>query len=793
VDNIDIGIIGALRAICEFASVDRAYIFRFADNGALMSNSYEWCGEGVDSRIKELNEISTSSYPWLTALLKAGKICYCPKISELPAQAALEKKKFTREGIKSLLCVPLIFSKRIKGFLGFDSLHKADMWTADIIMLLQLAAESIANALERKETEKAIRENQEKFQKVFYTSRDPSAISGVDDGIFKEVNEAFLELLGFKREEVIGKSSKTLGTWVNLEDRDAVLTTLRRDGYCKDHEVQVRKRNGEIIYGLFSASIIDLSAGPLLFTMLKDITERKRAEQALKENEKKYRTLFNSAGDAIFQVRLADDKIMDANPRCTELLGFTHAELLTFTIWELHPAEERHRVETLKERVRAYGRFQDVEGFHYTHKNGGAVPVSITYADIRRDKEPFAIIHVRDITERKRTEEALKRSEERLLHSEKMEAIGQLAGGIAHDFNNQLSSIVGYIELLQEAVNDQPELKRYTENIMTATTRASDLTTQLLAFARKGKYQAIPVNVHMTIQEVIQLLKHSIDKRIRLNTSLRAEAPVIRGDPTQLQNALLNLALNARDAMPMGGELCFATRVVNLDKRYCAGSPFELQPGKFIRISVTDMGVGMDDETQKHIFEPFFTTKPDGKGTGMGMAAVYGTVKNHRGAIAVSSHVGRGTTVHLLLPQITGKVSAGTAPAEKSIVAQDSLHVLLIDDEEMIRDVGRAILKSLGYKASLCADGEEAVSLYKKRWKEINLVILDMVMPGMGGMQTFIELKKVNPKIKAILSSGYGADSQVREILNAGVQGFIQKPFRRKDLAEKILQVLSAS
>ncbi|MBN1799603.1 MAG: PAS domain S-box protein [Spirochaetales bacterium] len=1041
VENIGKGIYKALQSICEFAGVDRGYIFEFHDHRKKMSNTYEWCAKGIKSQKARLQGLNLDTYTWAVSYFLKNKVLYCPKISELPPEAEPARSEFMGAGIKSLLCVPLIVGKQVKGCMGFDSVKEEKIWEPDLIILLQIAAETVANALERKASEAALRESEEKFFKLFHTSMDPMAISGINSGIFMDVNEAFLKSLKFKKTEVIGNSSSSLNIWIDLKQRNKVISCVKQKGSCKDFEVRIRKKTGEIIHGLFSASSIELTSGPVLFTTLKDITERKHAEQALKESEEKYRTLFNSAGDAVFQVRLNDDMIIDANLECTEMLGYTHTEFLHMSLWDLHPEHERRKAGTLKEQARAYGRFQDVEGFSYLHKKGNLIPVSITCVNIRKSPVPFAIIHVHDITERKQAEAALKESEEkfrtiaeqsiigiavvqgmsvvyinqayadilgyspdeilewkpgelfkiihpddkdyvteqasrkeaatigyivhyhyriisktgetktisiysktinyqgknaffviasditaqkkaeeslktseerlslaleatndglwdwdlvhdtsytsprcyeilgtkpgesanvlkrwrdvvcpdyipeaeaklqeclsgktqtfsfeyramtydikekwiltrakvveydkqgkpvrivgthtdithqkqmeeRLLHSEKMEAIGQLAGGIAHDFNNQLSSIVGYIELLQEGVKDRSELVEYTENIMTATKRASDLTAQLLAFARKGKYQTVPVDVHKTIHEVISLLRHSIDKRIVLTTHLHASPPFILGDPTQLQNALLNLALNARDAMPKGGGMTFSTNLVTLNKQFCKQSPFELRPGEYLKIDVIDAGGGMDKETQKHIFEPFFTTKPYGKGTGMGMAAVYGTVKNHKGAIEVLSTVGRGTTIQLYFPHLTLKTDIKQPPDQKVEIVKGSAHVLLADDEEMIREVGSIMLNSLGYKVSLCANGAEAVELYKKAWHHIDLIILDMVMPKKSGMETFLELKKINPHIKAILSSGYGADSQVQKILKAGVIGFIQKPFRRKDLSDKIIEVL---
>jgi len=916
IENIDEGIHKALQSICEFAGVDRGYIFEFHDDEKKMSNTYEWCAKGMSSQKAILQDLNLDTYSWTVSHFLQGKVLYCPKVAELPPESEPVKSEFISAGIKSFVCVPLVFATHVNGCLGFDSIKTEKTWSEEIIMLLQLAAESIANALERRKAEKELRETQEKFFKVFHTSQDPMALSSIKEGIFMDVNDAFLESLGYKREEVINKSSKGLNVWADHKKRDKVLKILQQQGYCKDFEVEVRTKSGEIIYGLFSASVIELASGPILYTMMKNITKRKQAEEALRESEDKFRTIAEQSimGIAIVQ----ETRVVYINQAYADMIGYTVQEILDWGPGELfnvlHPDDKDYVIEqVMKQEAFTIGYI-----VHYNYrtvlKNGEIRVLSIYSKTMPYQGKSAYFVITSNITARQKAEESLKISEERLslalkatndglwdwnipeetayfspryykmlgyapdelhvlykswkdlihpedventnskleaclngerdsfemefriktkqgawkwilsrgrivkydeqgkpdrivgtytdisqqkeieerlLHSEKMEAIGQLAGGIAHDFNNQLSSIVGYIELLHEGVHDRPELEKYTDNIMRATKRASDLTTQLLAFARKGKYQSVPVDVHSTIREVISLLQHSIDKMIVLKTHFHASPPYILGDPTQLQNALLNLALNARDAMPKGGELSFATSIVILDKQFCKQSSFELRPGDYLKIEVTDSGWGMDQKTQKHIFEPFFTTKPDGKGTGMGMAAVYGTVKNHKGAIEVHSKTGKGTTIQLYFPHITSKPDRKQQADERIKLAKGSTHVLLIDDEEMIRDVGSVMLNSLGYKASLCSNGAEAIEFFKNAWQDIDLVILDMVMPRMSGMETFLELKKINPHVKAILSSGYGADSEVQKILNAGVIGFIQKPFRRKDLSEKIAEVLA--
>jgi signal transduction histidine kinase/ActR/RegA family two-component response regulator len=384
-------------------------------------------------------------------------------------------------------------------------------------------------------------------------------------------------------------------------------------------------------------------------------------------------------------------------------------------------------------------------------------------------------------------EVSLQRTSEQLRQSEKMQAIGQLAGGVAHDFNNQLSGIMGFAEMLAERLED-PELKKYADQILTASTRAADLTRQLLAFGRKGKYLNVPTDIHKVIGEVVDLLNRSIDKRIEIKRCLEANPSVVVADPTQLQNAILNLALNARDAMPQGGMLSFVTSVVFLE----AQPDEELKPGRYVQISVTDTGVGMDAATKKRLFEPFFTTKEVGKGTGLGLASAYGTIKNHGGTIRVYSELGHGSTFRVYLPVL--EEGAGPVVPEVAVSAPSGHgRVLLVDDEPVILEVGAAMLRRQGYEVVTCSDPREAVALYGRDWRSIDLVILDMVMPKMGGRDVFLAMREINPAVKALLASGFSINGEAQGIMNLGVMAFVSKPFRLADLAQGVARGLGSA
>ncbi|MBN1307610.1 MAG: response regulator [Chitinispirillaceae bacterium] len=395
----------------------------------------------------------------------------------------------------------------------------------------------------------------------------------------------------------------------------------------------------------------------------------------------------------------------------------------------------------------------------------------------------------RHITQRKKAEEEKVRLEEQLTQSQKLESLGQLAGGIAHDFNNMLGAIMGYAYMIQRrAAGSDQIIQNHARIIIEASRRASDLTGKLLAFARKGKYQVVVVNVHETIQDVIKLLTHTIDPRITIRQHLTADPATVMGDRAQLQNAILNLAVNARDAMPKGGELVFGTDVITIPDRNLHEYPHLASAGKYLILSVTDTGMGMDEETKEHIFEPFFTTKEKGHGTGLGLASVYGTVKSHQGAIEVSTKRNKGTRFEVFLPLVEIEEKESTQEEER--LQKGSGTIMIVDDEELIRDMAAEMLQHLGYDAIPCKDGQEAVEYYRKNNEKVDLIIVDMIMPRMGGVDCVTEIRKINPDARVIISTGYSLVRDSQKIMAKGVDGFIQKPFEEQELSHLIAQVL---
>jgi signal transduction histidine kinase/CheY-like chemotaxis protein len=423
--------------------------------------------------------------------------------------------------------------------------------------------------------------------------------------------------------------------------------------------------------------------------------------------------------------------------------------------------------------------------------------LAVKNARLFQDRQRYAEELEQTLEERTRAEEERKNLLEQLIQAQKMDAIGRLAGGIAHDFNNLLSGIIGLAELLHMETKDE-NVQGIAREIVAVGERSAELTAKLLAFSRKGKIQIVSVDIHKIVREVVSILKHTLSRSISVSIELSDVTLFTDGDPAQIQSALLNLAVNARDAMPDGGELTIRTRTLEVGENCAQPGMSGLKPGNYIEITVADTGTGMDDKTLEHIYEPFYTTKEPGKGTGMGLSAVYNTMKSHNGAISLSSKLGQGTVFKLYFLKGTQNESESSA-VNQFAVRSDNTPVLkhsfmkkicIIDDEVVVAKIAAEHLRFVGYDVSIFIDSTEAISFFRENHPTVYLVILDMIMPRMDGSATYYALKQIDPEVKIILSSGYSVNGTVQELLDDGAKQFIQKPFRRKDLIEVVQKVL---
>jgi len=508
------------------------------------------------------------------------------------------------------------------------------------------------------------------------------------------------------------------------------------------------------------------------------------AQAALVKNEQFLSAIVENMPAMVFVKDAQQLRFISMNRTGEELLGFSRAELLGKNDYDLFPETEADFFIGMDRYTLQRGTINEIPE-ERVHDRQGRERIlhtrKVPLFDARG--EPCYLLGISvDITEQKSVEEQLRQAH-------KMDVVGQLAGGIAHDFNNMLTGIIGAAELLNWRLGDDPQNAKLTAVILDAAARSADLTRQLLAFSRKGKITSTPISIDDCINAVVAILERTIDKRITLEVRLDARNPIVIGDPGLLQNALLNLAVNARDAMDEGGTLRFATANLELGAHAGTSHPGLSAPGPYLEISVSDTGAGMTPEVLEHIYEPFFTTKETGKGTGLGLAAVYGTVKEHNGAISVCSEPGQGTVFRVLLP--SGSTRAPQeVPREETVQGRGG--IMLVDDEAIIRLSGHCLLEELGYQVYLAEDGEQALELYARDRERIGLVILDMVMPKLSGKETFLRLRELDPGVRVLFSSGFHREGTVNELLEIGARGFIHKPYRLQLLSTSVAEALAA-
>jgi PAS domain S-box-containing protein len=521
------------------------------------------------------------------------------------------------------------------------------------------------------------------------------------------------------------------------------------------------------------------------------VADRESAEEALKASEERYALATRAAKVGVWDINMKTGEFY-LDPNVKALLGYSDEEVsndLDVWVTYVHPEDKQPVMEAFQQHLEGKTP-KFVYEHRMLHKDGSNRWILVRGTAIR-DAEGNVVRVVgtdSDITARKQAEEEQARLQSELLQVQKMEAIGTLAGGIAHDFNNLLQVIKGYGDLLLlNKKRDDPAYRQLRE-ITEAAKRGSELTRQLLTFGRKVESELRPVDLNLEVGKATRLLERTIPKMINIELNLSGELKVVNADPIQIEQVLVNLAINARDAIEGEGKLSIRTANVCLDEEDCRTNP-EAQPGEYVVLEVSDTGRGMDTETQNHIFEPFYTTKGFAEGSGLGLAMVYGIIKGHDGFIACSSELGVGTTFEIYLPAIEQELESQIA-AEAKMPQGGTETILLVDDEDFIRLQGEQTLTTFGYKVLTAPDAESALEIYRKDQEQIDLIILDLIMPGMGGRRCIDELLKINPKAKVIVASGYSDVGPMKRTLEAGAKGFMGKPYGIRHMLEVVREVL---
>jgi PAS domain S-box-containing protein len=644
-----------------------------------------------------------------------------------------------------------------------------------------------------KAAEGALRRSEERYRQLFRAIPLPVFVSDAATHQILSVNEAAVRKYGYSRDELLA---------LTMADIRPAGETPPPDPSASDSSVpdgppasrRHRVRGGGTIEVDVSSFVLNLDGRPVKLTLVNDVTERRRAEAELRRSEGLFRGIFESAGAGV-SLTDASGLFVACNPAFAAMLGRPHADVLRLTPAAVtHPDDLPAQV-ALMDEVRAGRRDRFSYPKRYLRPDGQTVWVELSFAAVRSPDGAYEYglgVSV-NVTERRLLEDQLRQAQ-------KMEAVGQMAGGVAHDFNNLLTAVMGNLALVR--LPDGDPNRPLLAAIDQAAARAADLTRKLLGYARRNLLVSAPVEPRDALGEIVALLRRTMDPRIELTAAVAPHCPPVHADPTLLAQALMNLCLNARDAMPDGGALTLsADPVERLPADPCPPGWGDLAPGRYVRFAVADTGVGMTDDVLARMFEPFFTTKGIGKGTGLGLPMVHGIVKQHHGWIEIHSRPGAGTRIELNVPVADAgpppAVSESPTPLPTALSTPVITNaprparpptVLLVDDEAMIRDLGRAVLTRAGFRVLTADDGAEAVEVFARQFAEIDLVILDVTMPRMSGRDAFRHMTEIHPAARILFSTGYSADDLAEVDSSAGL---LSKPYRPQELVAAVRAALA--
>ncbi len=873
--DIDLIINDSLKKIGIMENIDRSYIFLFDDKFA--DNTHEWCNAGIRPLKNSLQRIPLESMPWCTGQLKKYNIIYIPDVSGLVQSPYHEKSILEKQGIKSILIIPMMFQNRLVGFLGFDSVKRNKYWREDIIRFLRLLGDIVINTVERskmqgsliranknlkteiskatkrlisvnKSLEEEINERRQVEHKIL--TRDKrlinqnafilDLISG--ESVYrKDLKEAYnlitritadimntdrvsIWLLNGNKDELscqcmynrfrqenfskmklrskdnpIYFDSLLRGNIIRAADAagDPITKSFQNAYFSKDNNVKSLLDcpiflNNDVI-GLLSVHTLQEKTGwsnedinfvtslAAIISLCIENRERQKAQKELTESEVKYKLLFDGSVDSIFI--LENDRFIECNAATEKMFLCRRSEILGKSPFDFSPDKQPDGSSSKEkglEMIRlAYEGQHQV--FEWTHcrldKTQFVSEISLKKFELYGKTLLQAV--VRDITENKNLQK-------RLFTTQKLESLGKLAGGIAHDFNNILGVIMGYASILAPKISSDGQMTKYLNSIINESKRASELIRRLLAFSQGGSTEFRVFDLSALISEISDIIKHTFDKNISFHCNMPKKNILINGDYTQLHQVFMNIVINARDAMPNGGILTIDGKIVNgINNK---GQRLADSEEDYIKICIRDSGIGMDKHTMDCIFDPFFTTKRPGKGIGLGLSAVYGIVNIHKGFIDVESEKDIGTAITVMLPvsknlPLPDRVEK---PGEK--IKSGTETIMIVDDEKEILNLSRDIFSMHGYNVLLANGGNEAVDMYKKN--NIDLVVMDMMMPKMSGNELYFILKDINPDIRVIISSGFSKESILETILKEKNCRFIQKPFTIDSLLSLVRECL---
>jgi len=781
--SLDEMITSTLEAVGTHLSPDVALLY--LREGKELSAKGVW---GRNDRFRSISRNMHTVGQCLCGLAAEGQAVYSDNIHADPRCTHDECRK---AGLRSFAALPLMGEGTVIGVLGLGASRRRTFKSQSAFLetAAGIAASAIQNTLWRAQDQRAearLRKSEERFRDLFENATDLIQIVS-PEGRLLYVNRSWRETLGYSEEEIEGLSLPDIIDPTCDEHCNKTFGKILSEGVAEDIETVFIAKDGRKV-SLEGSGHCKYEGGKpgSVRCMFRNVTSRKAAEDALRESERKYRNLsqeFQALLNAIpdnLTLQDPDLKIVWANQGAASGLGRSATDLegrYCFSLWHQRlapcascPVQESFRTGTpcTRQVTTPDGQVWELRSVPITDEQGVITKV----------------VEVgRNITENSRLQA-------QLLQAQKMESVGRLAGGVAHDFNNILSAIVGFGNLLQLKMADDDSNRVYLDNILLSAEKAAGLTQSLLAFSRQQVIKPALIDINEVIRRVEKLLVRIIGEDIKFQTDLSTEKLVVMADPLQMEQVLMNLATNARDAMPGGGQLVIATDQVVFDEDYIKTHGYG-RPGRYALISVTDTGMGMDEEIQSRLFEPFFTTKDVGKGTGLGLAIIYGIVKQHEGYINLYSEPGAGTTFKIYLPARDTGASQEEIPKEMPLPAlRGSETILLVEDDSEVRRATKTMLDEFGYSVIEAVDGVDAIMKFRLHHDSIDLLLLDVIMPGKNGGEVYAEAQAINPSVRVLFTSGYPADIiKTHVVLEEGLH-FLSKPAAPQALLKKIRELI---
>jgi PAS domain S-box-containing protein len=640
---------------------------------------------------------------------------------------------------------------------------------------------------EREQAKKALKESESRHRMLFEHAAEGIVVVDITSGKIMYANPAICKLLGYSEKELTNMAVRDIHPKKKLKRILNEFRAMTQGEKRLAQNIPCVRKDGTRIYVNINSTQVVIDGIECVVGFLQDITQRVNTEAALRQSEERYRNILTSIEEGYFEVDLAGNFTF-LNEAVCKMFGYHRDELMGMNNRQYTRPQTAKKMFKIFHKVYRTGKSASATNYEIITKSGSKKILEVS-ASLIKDAANTPVGFrglLRDVTKRMKGEKEKKRIASQIQQAQKMEAIGTLAGGIAHDFNNLLMGFQGNISLMLLDLDEDHPYSEYLKNMESYVIRGSELTRQILGFARRGKFQVRTTSLNDLLEKSADMFSRT-KKEISIHKKFQEDLWPVEVDRGQFEQVMLNLFVNSWQAMPGGGNLYLETENVYLEENH--EKPYEIFPGPYVRISVTDTGIGMDNEIQQRIFEPFFTTKAVGRGTGLGLASAYGIIKNHNGIIDVYSEIGHGAIFKIYLPASDKTVVRENPLAEKLKKGTES--ILLVDDEEMVVDIGKELLEKLGYSVIPASGGSEAIKKFRQHKHQIDLVILDMIMPDMSGSETFDNLKTIDPDIKILLSSGYSIDGQASEILNRGCNGFVQKPFNLEQISSKIREILA--